>query len=333
MSFWQLLVNWANCQFNLYEGGALFTWLAMRRALSDILLVLAEKDPRVVLLTGDLGFNTFDEFKRRFGQRYINVGVAEAQLTSAAAGMALEGYRPFVYSIASFVTARPFEHIKISVAYHGLPVTIIGAGGGYTYATNGPTHHGADDIALMSIIPEMTVMAPGSPAELRELLPQVMGLDGPVYIRIGKYGEIDYEAEEPAIIGKARLLKGGKDIAIFSTGEMASVVLDAASQMTSIGINPVVYQIHTIKPLDTVFLERISRKVNAIIVVEESTPIGGLWAGVSSFFSSSERRPKIIRIGPPDEFILGNPTREDLRQKYRFDAESIVNLCKKLVVS
>src|SRR3972149_197251 len=226
----------------------------MRKAFADTLLSIAERDPSVIFLTGDLGFQMFDEFRSRFNERYINVGVAEAQMISAAAGMALEGYRPFVHSIAPFATGRPFEHIKISVAYHGLPVVIIGAGGGYAYATNGPTHHGADDLALMSLIPGMTVIAPGSPSELKELLTQVMKLEGPAYIRIGKQGESDYEADEPAIIGKARLLKNGEKIAMVSTGEMAPIVLDAAKKLAFVGIKPAVYQMHTIKPLDTIFL-------------------------------------------------------------------------------
>ncbi|RJQ55219.1 MAG: transketolase [Nitrospiraceae bacterium] len=302
----------------------------MRKALADTLTSLAEKDPSIVFLTGDLGFQMFDEFGKRFSGRYINVGVAEAQMICAAAGMALEGFRPFVYSIAPFATGRPFEHIKISIAYHGLPVTIIGAGGGYAYATNGPTHHGADDIALMSIIPGMTVMAPGSPAELRELLPQIMKLKGPAYIRIGKKGDPEYDADGPAIIGKARLLKSGEKIAIVSTGEMAPIALDAAKKLALAGINPVVYQMHTIKPLDTVFLNEISEKVDTILIVEEASPIGGLWSAVSSFMASCSRHPKIIRTGPPDEMILGNCSREELRQNYGFDTDAIVNICKKL---
>lgn len=304
----------------------------MRKAFADTLLSIAEKDPRIIFLTGDLGFQMFDEFKEKFNGRYVNVGVAEAQMVSAAAGMALEGYRPFVYSIAPFATGRPFEHIKISVAYHRLPVVIIGAGGGYAYATNGPTHHGADDLALMSIIPGMTVMAPGSPTEVKELLPQVIKSGGPAYIRIGKKGEPDYEADGPAIIGKARLLKSGEKIAVVSTGEMAPIVLDAAEKLALDGIKPFVYQMHTIKPLDTVFLNEISKKVDTILIVEEASPVGGLWSAVSSFMASCSRHPKIIRTGPPDEMILGNCSREELRQNYGFDADSIVEICKKAVI-
>ena len=302
----------------------------MRKALVESLLSLAETDPRVVFLTGDLGFGTFDEFRAKHDERYVNVGVAEAQMITAAAGMALEGCRPIVYSIAPFTTGRPFEHIKISLAYHRLPVVIIGAGGGYTYAGNGPTHHGVDDFALMSIIPGMTVLAPGSPDELKELLPQTMKLNGPSYIRIGKYGEPNYEAMEPAVIGKARLLRSGGKIALVSTSEMAPIVLDAAKKLEPDGIKPVVYQMHTVKPLDTSFLNRISKQVDTMIIVEEASPIGGLCSMVTSYMASLTKQIKIMRMGPPDEIILGNPDREEIRQQCDYDADAIVKMCRKV---
>ena len=159
----------------------------MRKAFAEALFQAAEKDPRVIFLTGDLGFGTFDAYQAKFGPRYVNVGVAEAQLVNAAAGLALEGWRPIIYSIASFATGRPFEQIRISVGYAGLPVVIIGAGGGYTYASSGVTHHAGEDLGLMSLIPGMTVVAPGDPNEVTQLLPQLLKLDGPSYLRVGKY--------------------------------------------------------------------------------------------------------------------------------------------------
>src|SRR5207253_5232671 len=121
----------------------------MRKALAESLVQLAAQEPRLMFLTGDLGFQMFDEFKERYPGRYVNVGVAEAQLVCCAAGLALEGWRPVIYSIASFATGRAFEQLRVSVAYPGLPVVVIGAGGGYTYASSGVTHHAVEDLALM----------------------------------------------------------------------------------------------------------------------------------------------------------------------------------------
>ena len=146
----------------------------MRRAFAEALVELGEQNPRLALITGDLGFQVFDEFESRFGSRFINVGVAEAQMVYTSVGMALEGWRPIAYSIASFATARPFEQIRFCVSYPNLPVVLVGAGRGYVYSTSGISHHAVDDIALMSVLPGMTVVVPGDPAEVKQLLPQVL---------------------------------------------------------------------------------------------------------------------------------------------------------------
>lgn len=301
----------------------------MRRAFVEALEKTAEQDPRIIFLTGDLGYQMFDDFKEKFGQRYINVGIAEAQMVCAAAGLAMEGFRPFVYSIASFATGRPFEQIRVSIAYPNLPVVIVGAGGGYCYSTSGTTHHSAEDIALMSLLPKMTIVAPGNPEEVKDLVPQLLQLDGPSYIRIGKFGEPGYEAKAPTILGHARLLKDGNDIALVSTGEMTPIVLNAVVELNAAGIDPVIYQFHTIKPLDTDTLNYLSTHVHTIIVIEESTPMGGLCASIRAWQSVSDNSVKIIRVGPPDELALGNVTRESLRRRFRYDSESIQLACRK----
>ena len=150
----------------------------MRRAFADTLNHVAAQNPRVMLLTGDLGFEVFDEFQARFGPRYVNVGIAEAQMITAAAGLAREGWFPVAYSIAAFATARPFEQIRFSVSYPNLPVVLVGAGGGYIYAPSGVSHHAADDLALMTALPGMTVVAPGDPNEVAQLLPQLFTQSG-----------------------------------------------------------------------------------------------------------------------------------------------------------
>ena len=300
----------------------------MRRAFADTLTSLAEKDPRLVFLTGDLGFQMFDDFKTKFGPRYINVGIAEAQMVCAAAGLALEGFRPVIYSIASFATRRPFEQIRVSVAYQELPVIIVGAGGGYCYSTSGPTHHAADDLALMSLIPGMTVVAPGDPNEVRELMPQLFQLEGPAYIRIGKFGEPVYKAEHPSILGKARLLRDGEKVAVVTSGEMASITLRAMDELHGEGIKPFLYQFHTIKPLDSATLDDLANCASTIIIVEESTPVGGLGASIMSWYSASDVVPKLMRLGPPDVTVLGNPQRNTLRRQYRYDEEAIKAVCR-----
>lgn len=300
----------------------------MRRAFVDTMISLAERDPRIILLTGDLGFHVFDEFIARFGKRYINVGIAEAQMVCAAAGLAMEGFRPFVYSIASFMTGRPFEHIRVSICYPGLPVVVVGAGGGYCYATSGVTHHAPDDLGLMAMLPGMTVTAPGDPNEVKSLLPQLAALDGPSYIRIGKFGEPTYQSDSPVKLGEARLLRDGEKVAIITTGEMAPITLEAHAELAKEKIHPAVYQFHTIKPIDTAVLNRIAKTVKVILIVEEASPQGGLSNAIMQWGAMAENRPRFMRLGPPDAFILGNLRRERLRERFGFDQASIVRTCR-----
>ena len=300
----------------------------MRRAFTETLNRLADEDPRLVFLTGDLGFQLFDEFAERHGPRYINVGVAEAQLVCCAAGLALEGWRPIAYSIGSFMTGRPFEQIKVTISYPGLPVVIVGAGGGYTYSASGVTHHSPNDIALMSGLPGMTVVAPGDPNELSQLLPQLMRLPGPSYFRIGRFGEPVYDAIAPVEVGIARLLRNGEHVGVISTGDIASVAVEAVDSLATEGITPLVYQFHTIKPLDTAALERIADKVETLIVVEEHVPLGGLFAAVSSWRATRQQGPRLVRLGAPDDLVLGNPDRDQLRRKINCDVASISEACR-----
>jgi len=302
----------------------------MRKAFADTLTQIAEQNPRVVLVTGDLGFQVFDEFHTRFGPRYINAGVAEAQMIYTAAGLATVGWRPVAYSIASFATARPFEQIRYCVSYPTLPVVIIGAGRGYLYSTSGVSHHAADDLALMSVLPGMTVVAPGDPNEVAQLFPQLFNLPGPSYFTVGRFGEPSYEASEPAILGRARLLRKGEQIAVIGTGEIANEVLKAVKLLESEKIFPAAYQMHTVKPLDTNTLNSLAKEVHTMVVVEEHVPNGGLWAAVSAWHVSAETTPRMIRLGPPDSFALGNLRQDELRRRLNFDANAIANTCRLL---
>lgn len=303
----------------------------MKLAFVNKLIELAAKDQRIMLLTGDLGFQIFDDFHARYGPRYVNVGVAEAELVSCAAGLALVGKRPVTYSIASFMTSRCFEQIKLSVAYHMLPVVICGAGGGYAYGHSGVTHHAPDDLSLMCSIPGMTVIAPGDAGEVEELLPQIMELSGPSYIRIGRGKEPSYKADAPCLLGRARLLSDGQDIAILTTGDIAYEALKAVKALNRQNIFPLLYQFHTVKPLDVEILDSLLKRVKHIITVEENIPAGGLGAGVREWLTTRRDAPTMVSLTAPDEFVLGSPHQHEIREKYRFDSAAIVEAVKKLV--
>jgi transketolase len=303
----------------------------MRRAFSQALFELATHEGRLAFITADLGFQVFDDFEKRFPSRYVNVGVAEAQGIYVAAGMAAEGWLPITYSIASFATGRPLEQIRFCVSYPALPVTLVGAGRGYTYSTSGVSHHAVDDIALMSALPNMRVVIPGDPGEIAQLLPQVVASRGPSYFTVGRFGEPRFDAEEQAILDKARLLRGGKTpVAIFTTGEMANEVLAAHRLLTAQGIEPRIYQLHTVKPLDTATLEWVATEVAAMVIVEEHLPNGGLWSAIASWHAAANSTVKMKRLGPPDRYALGTVEHGELRRRLGYDAQSIADTCRTL---
>jgi transketolase len=301
----------------------------VRKAFAETLTEVASRNDRVAFVTGDLGFQVFDEFHSRFGPRYVNVGVAEAQMIYTAAGMAAEGWRPVAYSIASFATARPFEQIRYCVAYPGLPVVLVGAGRGYLYSTSGVSHHAPDDLALMTSLPGMTVVAPGDPEEVAQLLPQLFELPGPSYLTVGRFGEPDYRAPEPAVLGKARKLRDGERVAVLCTGEIANEVLQGVDGLRSEGIRPAVYQMHTVKPLDEATLSLLADSSDTVIVVEEHLPAGGLWSAVASWLARAGNSVRAVRLGAPDVFALGNLKQKELRRRFGVDAPAVGEACRR----
>ncbi len=305
----------------------------MRKAFSDTLVKIAKDDQKIAFITGDLGFQVFDEFETLFPGRYINAGVSEAQMVCAAAGMAYEGYRPIAYSIASFASARPFEQIRFCVAYPNLPIMIVGAGRGYTYAKSGVSHHAPDDLGLMASMPNMTVVSPGDPGEIEQLFPQLAKLNGPSYFTVGRFGEPRFEALEPATVGKARLVQKGENTAILTTGEIANEALRAIDILASDSIKPSLYQFHTIKPLDTERLAEIDSKYEHILVVEEHLPHGGLWQQIAGWRADNNGQARLSRLGPGDVFALGNLQQDELRKRMGFDAEAIAQTYRELAIS
>lgn len=304
----------------------------MRDALARSLELTAEHDARLVFLTGDLGFPTFNRFAERFGPRYLNVGIAEAQLVCAAAGMAQEGLRPVIYSIASFATGRCFEQLRVTVDYHALPVTIIGAGGGYTYGQNGVSHHAVEDLALMSALPNMTVLAPADGEEVEQLLPQLVAAGRPGYLRIGRHGEPTIVSDQPVQLGRARWLRPGGDVAVLCTGTIAADVVDAHAMLAA-ELRPTVVHFHTVKPFDGAAIEQlIADGIKAIVVVEEHLPQGGLWSAVSQWCALRNHKVRLERLGPDAALALGNFAQSSLKRRMGYDALAIAERCRSLAL-
>jgi transketolase len=185
-------------------------------------------------------------------------------------------------------------------------------------------------MALLTALPGMTVVAPGDPNEVTQLLPQMYALNGPSYIRIGRFGETTYEAAEPAVLGRARKLRDGSRFVVLSSGDITPGVLAAADRLTADGITPALYQFHTVKPLDTETLDRLAQEFDTFLVAEESLPTGGLFSAVAMWQTTCAKPPHLRRLGPPDALALGNYDRETLRNRLGYDTEGVETACRRL---
>ena len=297
----------------------------MRNAFADEITKLGAADPRVVLLSGDIGNKLFDKFKDKAPGRFFNCGVAEANMMSVAAGMALCGLRPVIYTITPFTTTRCFEQIRVGVCYHKAPVVIVGTGSGMSYAELGPTHHSCEDMAILRALPEMTVIAPGDSLELRAALRAALRHGGPVYMRIGKKGEPNVHPTEPEFrIGKAMTIHPGKDVCLVSTGVLLPVMVQAAQLLEAAGISARVESFPTVKPLDTTTLREIFEENQLVAVAEEHSRIGGLGGAVAEWLVAQDGlRAKLLSFGTDDAFMHEIGTTQYARNKFGLTAENI----------
>jgi len=297
----------------------------MRNAFADEITQLAMVNKRIVLLSGDIGNKLFDQFKQSDTQRFYNCGVAEANMMGVAAGMALSGLRPIVYTITPFTTTRCLEQIRVDVCYHHVPVIIVGTGSGLSYAELGPTHHSLEDIAILRTLPGMCIFAPCDAAELRLILRAVLKQDRPAYIRIGKKGEPAIHADTPELqIGRVIVLQTGHDVVFISSGTILPEVLKAAAQLNQLNISAEVVSCHTIKPLDIDYLQQAISRFKLLISVEEHGLIGGLSSAIAEWHIQQSHTIPQLNLGTPDEFMHEVGSQEYARQKYGLTSDAIV---------
>jgi transketolase len=294
----------------------------MRTAFAKTLLILAKKDKRIMLLTGDLGYSVFEEFQRECPKQYINCGVAEQNMTGVAAGLALEGYRPCIYSIIPFISMRNFEQIRNDICYQNLNVKIVGVGSGFTYGPYGHTHHALEDIGILRTISNIVIMAPGDPVEAELATKAAFSYKGPVYIRLGRNGEPVIHTKKPKFtIGRGIVIKDGTDATIIATSNMLdSAVKVAQGVMKSVRL----ISMPTIKPIDAELVRDSIHKTRAIVTIEEHSIIGGLGSAVAEVIAESGGGIPFQRIAVPDRFTKTIGTQEFMREANGLGIEQIV---------
>jgi len=297
----------------------------MRTAFVETLTELAEHDPRIMLLVGDLGFGVVTNFAKRFPKQFLNVGVAEQNMAGVATGLALSGKIVFTYSIANFPILRCLEQLRNDACYHQANVISVSVGGGFSYGALGMTHHGTEDLAIMRSLPEMTVIAPGDPWETRQATRKVASGIGPVFLRLGRAGEPSvHEANVPWELGKAITVRDGQDLTLISTGAMLHTATGVADLLAEEGVKARVLSMHTIKPLDHSVILEAANETKYIATLEEHSIIGGLGSAVAEVLcEASVPGLTFRRFGLPSEFTKHVGSQTYLRSVHGLDTESL----------
>ena len=298
----------------------------MRDRFIQTLCSLAEADPRIMLITGDLGFAVLDEYRRRFPAQFINAGVAEQNMTLVATGMALEGHIVFTYSIGNFPTLRCLEMIRNDAAYHGANVKVVSVGGGFSYGPLGISHHATEDLAIMRSLPDVTCISPTSLGEVNEATKAIAKIAGTCFLRLDKDKGPDGPSNEPFVVGRPRLLRAGRDVVLFTTGGILSEVMTAAGLLQEAGIACSVYSVHSLSPVEPNRFVDAARTHAAVVTVEEHTVTGGLGGMVLETLADAQALPaKFLRIGLDRCFSSIVGSQYHLRSVYGLDAASIVS--------
>jgi transketolase len=297
----------------------------MRNAFAKQITALAQQDPSIVLLSGDIGNRLFDDFKAKCPARFYNCGVAEANMIGVAAGLAMSGLRPVCYTITPFITYRCMEQIRIDVCYHQAPVIIVGTGAGLSYASLGSTHHSCEEMGMLRLLPGLCVMAPADEFEVRAALKSALKQSRPVYMRIGKKGEPIVHASEPElVIGKAIVMQPGTDVCLLSSGTILPIALKAAGLLSQGGISTQVVSFHTLKPLDEELLRDVFERFRIVATIEEHSILGGLGTSVAEWLADqSKASARLVRFGTRDEFLHETCEQEEAREYFGLDPAAI----------
>jgi transketolase len=298
----------------------------MRDAFIARLAQLAEADPRIFLITGDLGFGVLTKFAERHPRQFLNVGVAEQNMTGVATGLALDGRVVFTYSIANFPTLRCMEQIRNDAAYHGAGVKVVAIGGGFSYGPLGMSHHATEDLAILRAIPEITVVSPGCLWEAEEATSAIARVPGTCYLRLDKSdaGRTNRPGEQFEL-GRVRTVRPGDDVTLAATGGILGVALAAADQLAEEGIHARVLSVHSLRPFDPETILNACRETGGVVTIEEHVVEGGLGGLVAETCLEAGVIPKgFARIGIRGGFASVVGSQAYLRTRYGLDAPSIV---------
>lgn len=308
----------------------------MRTTFINTLTQMARENDKIMCIIGDTGYSVFEDFEAEFGERFVNVGIAEQNFVSFGAGLAAMGMKPYIYNVVSFMTLRATEQIMLDVCYQENPVVLVGVGGGFAYANAGPTHHALQDIAIMSSMPNMTVVCPGDPVEMKAIMLASKDYKKPLYIRIGRSVDPVVHTEPIEFqFGKAIKMTEGQDAVLFATGVVLKEAVEVQKLLLKKGISIALYSMPTIKPVDAEVIIDCARKGQAIFTMEEHSTIGGLGDAVARVLVDymDKYSVKFKKFGVRDAFAPVTGTREYLNDLFGIStnkvSEKITNILGK----
>lgn len=306
----------------------------MRNHLITELELLAAEDSRIVVLTADLGYSVLDSFSKHFPSRCINVGICEQNMTSTAAGLALEGNVVYTYSIGNFPVMRCLEQIRNCVCYHNANVKILAVGGGFAYGQLGMSHHATEDIAITRALPNMRVFCPADPDEAVKVLRVANAIEGPCYIRLARGGEpLLHQGIGEYDIFKLLPLRDGARVAVIATGPVLSEAIEASECLCKLGIEIGVYNCISLKPFDEDGMRQLAERYDVVVSVEEHNVIGGLGSVIAD--SLMQHPPskliRLVKLGLNDEYTCIVGSQRYLRKCYGLNAEKIVEVVRELI--
>lgn len=307
--------------------------IATRAAYGETLAALGAQYPNLVVLDADLSGSTMSKkFAEAYPDRFFNLGIAEANMTGVAAGLAACGKTVFTNTFAMFAAGRAYEQVRNSVAYPRLNVKVVGSHGGLSVGEDGATHQCIEDYALMRAIPGMLVVSPCDGPEMRAAVKALLEYDGPAYLRLGRLA-VDSVTDEVADyqfeLGKGVTLRDGCDVTVVATGMMVQMAMQAAETLAAEGISARVLDFHTIKPIDEELLVRAARETGAVVTTEEHNIIGGLGEAVCACLSEHCPVP-VVRHGVKDEFGRSGEAKKVL-EAYGLTADAIAAAARKAV--
>jgi len=300
--------------------------ITMRDAFFNKLYEIAKKDRNVIVISADMGAPALDKFKANLSSQFINVGIAEGNMVTVAAGLALSGKKVFIYAIMPFVTSRCYEMIKVDLSLMNIPVTVVGVGAGFSYDDSGPTHHSTEDIAIMRSLPNMMVLSPSDNIMVAKFAQMSCKISVPSYIRLDREILPLIYSQDDEFLDGLSCLEAGRDLVIISTGNMVHKALELTKRLKKHSISAGAIDLYRIKPINSELLLKEIGPVKRIITLEEHLITGGLGSAVSEVIHDAGKMLYLKRFAIPDKYYFAYGGRQNLQSICGLDINSVIKI-------